>query len=66
MLTIPKKYLTNEKNERVAVQLDVKVFEKIEETLENFGLMKFISENKGDKPLSISEAKAYYKSLRKK
>ncbi len=66
MLTIPKKYLTNERNERVAVQVDVKTFEKIEETLENFGLMKFISETKEDKPLSISEAKAFYKSLRKK
>ena len=49
--SIPRQYVLNEKNKKVAVMLDIKTFDKIEEALENYGLMKFIKENKNDKPL---------------
>ena len=63
--TIPRQYVLNEKNEKVAVMLDIKIFDKIEEALENYGLMKHIAENKKDKPMKVSEAKSYYKKLSK-
>lgn len=66
MMPFNRQYVTNEKNERIAVQVDITTFQKIEETLENFGLMKFIQENEGTESLSIAEAKAYYHSLDKK
>jgi len=63
--SIPRQYVLNEKNKKVAVMLDIKTFDKIEEALENYGLMKFIKENKNDKPLKAAEAKAYYRKLSK-
>jgi hypothetical protein len=66
MTPFNRQYVTNEKNERIAVQVDITTFQKIEETLENFGLMKFIQENEGSESLSIAEAKTFYNSLDKK
>ena len=66
MIPFNRQYVTNEKNERVAVQLDITTFEKIEETLENFGLMKFIQENDGSESLSVAEARTFYNALDKK
>lgn len=57
---IPRQYVLDEKNKKVAVMLDIKIFDKIEEALENYGLMKFIQENKNDKPMKAAEAKSYY------
>ncbi len=36
-MNIPRSYVINENNERIAVQLDLATFEKIEELLENQG-----------------------------
>jgi hypothetical protein len=47
------------------VLIDIKTFDKIEEAIENYGLMQFIIENEDDKPLKAEEAKAYYKKLKK-
>ena len=65
MLNIQKKYIVNELNVKIAVQIDIKVYEQIESALENFGLMQFVSENEGEKPLEMNEAKEYYKKLKK-
>jgi hypothetical protein len=63
MLDIKKKYVTNENNEAVAVQLDLETFEKMERLLEDYALGKLIEEE--DAPhLSLEEAKAYYKDQR--
>lgn len=35
-MEIKRKYIIDERNRAVAVQLDIKTFEKIEETLENY------------------------------
>ena len=63
--SIPRQYVLDEKNKKVAVMLDVKTFDKIEEALENYGLMQFIKENKKEKPLKAAEAKSYYNNLSK-
>lgn len=63
MQEIIKKYIVDEENKRIAVQLDMDTFTKIEEALENYGLMQAIKENEGEVPLTTEEAKKYYDSL---
>lgn len=59
MLEIQKNYVLDSHQEKVAVQITLNEFEKIEEILENFGLAKL------DERLSGEEAKNYYQSLKK-
>ncbi|MCL5028572.1 MAG: hypothetical protein M1480_06075 [Bacteroidetes bacterium] len=62
MEKIKKKYIINEKNRRVGVQLDIATFNKIEELLENYGLVQLIKETENDEKLDIRKAKAFYKN----
>lgn len=55
-----KKYILNERNEKVAVQLDIKTFEKIEKVLEDAVITNKILENKTGDRLSLAEARAFY------
>ena len=66
MKTIPKKYIIDENNRKIGVQIDIDTFAKIEEILENYALFHLMKENEGDETLTISDAKAYYKKLGKK
>lgn len=66
MTDIPKTYIVDENNKKIAVQLDISTFEKIEEILENFGLVQLINEVDNEETLSIAEAKVYYQTLDKK
>ncbi len=66
METIKKKYIVDEDNNRVAVQLDIETFEKIEELLENYGLVQLLKDENNSEKLSVSEAKEYYNKLHKK
>ncbi len=59
-------YIVDNNNRKIAVQLDIKTYEKITETLENYALFKYMEENKSDEKLSLSDAKEYYNSLRQK
>ena len=65
MTNIPRKYIVDESNNKVAVQLDIDTFEKIEEILENYGLVEFMKKNEGEEKLTVAEAKAYYLTLDK-
>lgn len=65
MFDIKKKYITDENNNRLAVEIDIKTFNKIEEILENYGLYRLMQETEGSETLSIDEAKTYYNSLKK-
>jgi RelB Antitoxin alpha helical domain len=66
MRTIKKKYIVNERNEKIAVQLDIKTFEKIERVMEDYVLgEKMIENDKADR-LSVNEAKEFYKRLKKR
>jgi hypothetical protein len=65
MTDIPRKYIVDEENKRVAVQLDIGTFEKMEELLENYGLTELMKQNEGDEKLAAAEAKSYYRTLDK-
>jgi len=65
METIIKQYIVDEQNKKIAVQIPIETFEKIEEVLENYALVQLIEENKGEEVLGLSEAKAYYDRLEK-
>jgi hypothetical protein len=60
MLTLAKKYIVDEKNKKVAVQIPIATFMKIEEVLEDYALGQYISEVKDEKSLSVAEAKKFY------
>ncbi len=65
MNEIKRKYIVDENNRKIAVQLDLETFNKIEEVLENYALVQLIRENKDDKALNLEEAKSYYQKLDK-
>ena len=65
METIYKQYIVDEHNKKIAVQIPIETFEKIEEVLENYALSKLIEENEGEEILELREAKAYYDRLDK-
>lgn len=64
MLDIPKQYVMDENQQTLAVQIPVAVFEQIEEILENFGLVKLMSEIEEDEVLVDEEALTYYQSVK--
>ncbi len=66
MFQLKPNYVTDSDNKKVAVQLSIKTFEKVEEILENYSLYKLMEEESDEKPLGVKEAKAYYKKLKKK
>ncbi len=65
MSDIKRKYIVDENNKRIAVQLDINTFEKIEEIIENYALVQLIKEAEKEETLSVNEAKNFYKSLDK-
>ena len=65
MLEIKKKYVVDEQDRRVAVQIDLETFAKIEEVLENFALARWINDAQDEPALSPEAAKEYYDSLDK-
>ena len=66
MLEIHKYYVLDENQQPIAVQISLAEFEKIEEILENFGLVKLMeeAESEDNKRLSKDEAWKYYQSLK--
>ena len=65
-MEIERKYIVDERNRKVAVQLDIETFEKIEETLENYGLIQLMQEEEqDDEVLELEQAQAYYQTLEK-
>ncbi|MBW8050326.1 MAG: hypothetical protein FVQ77_08305 [Cytophagales bacterium] len=66
MLQIRKNYIVDESQKKIAVQIPVDDFNRMEEVIENFGLAKLMDEVKEEKSLTLQEAKQFYKSLKKK
>ncbi len=58
-------YIVDNHNHKIAVQLDIKTYEKITDILEDYALFKFMDENKDDEKLSLKDARALYASLKK-
>jgi hypothetical protein len=65
MHIIQKQYITDEQNRRIAVQIPIQTFEKLEEILENYSLYQLIEDNKDDEILNLQDAKAFYNQLEK-
>ena len=65
METIRKQYIVDEQNKKVAVQIPIEIFEKIEEILENYALVQLMKDNEGKKILHTNEARSYYNQLEK-
>ena len=65
MTAIPRKYITDEKNGRQAVIIDLETFNRMESIIEDHGLAKYMEEAEGDEVLSVNEAKEHYRSLKK-
>lgn len=57
MNTIKKKYIVDEDQQTVAVQIDIADFEKLEQLFEDYALGKLIEENDPNDILSLDEAK---------
>ena len=65
MEILKRKYIVDERNRKIAVQLDIKTFTKIEEIMENYALVQLMKENEDDEILDIKAAKEYYSKLEK-
>lgn len=59
-MTIPRQYVVNENNERIAVQLDLATFEWIENLLENHGLAEHMALSGDEESLDLEEGRAFY------
>lgn len=56
----------DENQQPIAVQISIADFEKIEEILENYGLIKLMAESENEERLTKDEAWKYYQSLKQK
>jgi len=65
METIQKQYIVDEQNRKIAVQIPIQTFEKLEEILENYALVQLMEENEGEETLIEQDAKSYYDQLEK-
>lgn len=65
MLSIKKKYIVDERDKKVAVQLDLKTFERIERMLEDYVLAQSMNKNSKADRLELHEAQAYYSRIKK-
>ena len=65
-MRIKPNYVLDSDDKKVAVQLDIETFEKMEEALENYGLHQLMKDKKPGEALGVEEAKAFYKTLKKK
>jgi hypothetical protein len=66
MQPFPRRYLVDDHQQRIAVQLDIQTFEKIEELLENYALVQFMrQEEDAEELLELAQAQAYYQTLPK-
>ncbi|MBN1779913.1 hypothetical protein JW948_02210 [bacterium] len=65
MLNIKKTFIVDDNNRKVAVQVDIDTFHRIEEVLENYALYHLIQETSNEEVLSVKDAKAFYNNLEK-
>jgi hypothetical protein len=63
-MQIKRQYIVDESDRKVAVQLDIETFAKIEETLENYGLIRLMeAEEPDDEVFNLEQAQSYYRTL---
>ena len=66
MLNIAKKYILDEHMQKIAVQLDVSTYERMEQLLEDYALAQYMQQNSSDEVLSLNEAQEVYQKMKKK
>ena len=65
-MDIERKYIVDERNRKIAVQLDIKTFARIDQVLENYALVQLMQEaDDEDEPLALEQARSFYESLEK-
>lgn len=62
---IKKQYIYDDENKKVAVQLDIETFEKIETILEDYSFAQLMLKDASKDSLDLIEAEAFYKTLEK-
>jgi hypothetical protein len=63
-MQIKRQYIVDELNRKVAVQLDIETFEKIEEVLENYALIQLMEvDETDDEVFNLEQAQSYYRTL---
>jgi len=65
MEEIKRTYIIDEQNRKLAVQIDIDTFNKIEELLEDYALVQLMEESADDEALELDEALDYYQTLEK-
>ncbi len=65
MLTIKKRYLVDDRNEPIAVQIDLATWTKIEEALEDHFIGKSMQDSEREDALDRATAVRYYQRLKK-
>jgi hypothetical protein len=65
MEELKKVYIVDEENRRVAVQLDIETFNKIEEMLEVYALARLIEEHCDQEAFEREPVLAYHQNLEK-
>jgi hypothetical protein len=63
-MELNRQYIVDEANRKVAVQLDIATFEKIEHVLENYALVQLMNADDSE-VMTIEDAKKYYAALDK-
>jgi len=61
---LKKTYVVDEQNHKIAVQLDIDTFKRIEEVIENYALARLMK-NQPDEALDLDDALAHYQALEK-
>ncbi len=65
-MIIKRQYIVDEQNQRIAVQLDIKTFEEIEELLENYALNRLMKQIETDEEIiDFEDGRNFYAELKK-
>ena len=62
-MVLNKQYVVDSNNRKIAVQLSIETFEKMEEILENYSLYNLMNEVGDEDLLNEAEAKDYYREI---
>ena len=62
-MNLERRYIVDENNRKVAVQLGIETFEKIENILKNHALYELMQASEDDEELSLEDAMTHYQSL---
>jgi len=62
-MNLERHYIVDENDQKIAVQLDIETFEKIENILENHALFQLMLNNSDEEELNLEDAIKHYKKL---